>query len=102
MKRENELKQLGELRLKTLEHIIAQKHQTVSDLQKEVKQFQQQNQELKLHVDEKMSIVTDYEDKFEKLKMILHQKEVMLSDLRAQLDTKDDHVKNKDSKVEVL
>ena len=42
-----------------------------------------QNQQLRSHIDDKMAIINDYEDKFDKLKSIMHQKEINLSDLRA-------------------
>ena len=35
-------------------------------------------------------IIQDYEEKFEKLKTIMHHKEIQISDLRAQICTQDE------------
>ena len=69
--------------MKTLESMLSEKTREVALQQDELDRFIDQNNHLKNFVDEKMQIIADYEGKFEKLKTIMHQKEVNISDLRA-------------------
>lgn len=68
IQKENELKELGELRLRTLENVIADKSRVAQEQQEELERFMGQNRQLLKHIDDKMAIITDYEDKFDKLK----------------------------------
>jgi len=49
-----------------------------------------------------MTIIHDYEDKFSKLKSIMHQKEISLSDLRAQNMTLDEQIQNRERRIEQM
>ena len=55
-----------------------------------------------MHLDKNLETVRDYEDKFEKLKVIVHSKEVATSDLRGQLAQADEIIRTKDAKIEML
>ena len=61
-----------------------------------------QNDQLRKHVDEKMAILNDYEDKFDRLKSIMHQKEISLSELRAQNMTLDEQIRNRERRIEQI
>ena len=61
-----------------------------------------QNDQLRKHVDEKMAILNDYEDKFDRLKSIMHQKEISLSELRAQNMTLDEQIRNREWRIEQI
>jgi len=58
--------------------------------------------ELKAHLDHNIGTVADYKEKFEKLKVIVHSKEIANSDLRAKLATAEETLKSKDAKVSKL
>ena len=61
-----------------------------------------QQYQFKKHIDDKMAIIHDYEDKFGKLKSIMHQKEISLSDLRAQNMTLDEQIQNRERRIEQM
>jgi len=61
-----------------------------------------QNDQLRKHVDGKMAIINDYEDKFDRLKSIMHQKEISLSELRAQNMTLDEQIRNRERRIEQM
>ena len=44
-----------------------------------------QNRQLRGHLDKNLEIVKDYEEKFEKLKVIVHNRELAASDMRTRL-----------------
>lgn len=59
-----------------------------------------QNRQLRAHLDKNLEIVADYEEKFEKLKVIVHAREVTASDLRTRLAQTEDTVREKEEVIE--
>ena len=86
---------MGELRLRTLENIVQEKAQIIIQQQQELEQFTQQHGRLTMHLEEKAGMIADYEDKFLKVKEIMQQKEINISDLRATVANQEELLSSK-------
>eukprot|EP00347_Sterkiella_histriomuscorum_P021617 403333356 len=85
LQKEKELREINEMRIKTLEKIIKEKVQVISNLESEVDRQYKQSKNLEKLVDEREQVLGDYESKFDRVKIILQDKDMENSNIKAQL-----------------
>ena len=71
------------MRVKTLERIIKEKVAIVQNLENEVDRQFKQNKNLEKLVEEREQVLGDYESKFDRVKAIIQEKDMEISQIKA-------------------